>query len=311
MELQITLIHEMKELVEAFEVVKSALLGKPIRKERYVVVWNDEVKERFVEFMRARGRDEWYTEKCIYYLNRFVREIRGPEDIIAIFAECQRGKHHLDRAVRNLLKLYQQVLGYPKEFIDRLREAIPATKTGVDLYVPEEDEVIETLRKLESLLPKYKMLWHFILDSGIRKSHAVKLLNAWDESKLQKVNGFYRYTIGIEHTTKLTFYAYITPYTLKLIREFKASGEKLNTLSIESYTRKKKLTPCKLIRKFAYNMMIKCGIPPEVADFINGRKPRSVGATHYMLLRMHADENYQKYVKYLEELRQKTIKINQ
>jgi len=168
--------------------------------------------------------------------------------------------------------------------------------------------VLDTLRKLENLLPKYKMLWHFILDSGVRKSHAVQLLNTWDESKLQRVDGFYRYTIGIEHRTKHAFYAYITPYTLKLVREFVRGGDKLNIMAIESYTRKKKLVPCKLIRKFAYNMMIKCGIPPEVADFINGRKPRSIGAAHYMLLRMHADENYPKYMKYLEELRKRVIK---
>jgi len=138
MEVQIKLIREMKELTEAFRTIKEGMFGKLIKKGRYVVVWNSDVKKKFAEFMRARGRDERYIEKCIYYLDRFVEEIKGPEDVIAVFAECERGRHHLSRALRNLLKLYQQVLGYPKEFINELREAIPTTKTGVDLYVPEE-----------------------------------------------------------------------------------------------------------------------------------------------------------------------------
>ncbi|RLF12834.1 MAG: hypothetical protein DRJ69_00415 [Thermoprotei archaeon] len=53
--------------------------------------------------------------------------------------------------MRNLLKFYERVLGFPKPFIDSLRAAIPRTKVGIDLKVPTDEEIEETFKRLKRL----------------------------------------------------------------------------------------------------------------------------------------------------------------
>ncbi|MGB9694266.1 MAG: integrase, partial [Fervidobacterium sp.] len=45
--------------------------------------------------------------------------------------------------------------------------------------------------------------------------------------------------------------------------------------------------------------------PESVADFIQGRVPRSIGAKHYMQLKRKADQFYPRYAEYVTELRRK------
>jgi len=49
----------------------------------------------------------------------------------------------------------------------------------------------------------------------------------------------------------------------------------------------------------------KLNIPESVADFIQGRVPKSIGATHYMQLKRKADQYYPRYAEYVTELRRK------
>jgi intergrase/recombinase len=53
--------------------------------------------------------------------------------------------------------------------------------------------------------------------------------------------------------------------------------------------------------------MIGLEVPESVADFIQGRVPKRVGAKHYMALRRQADNFYGKYVRYLMKLREMDI----
>jgi intergrase/recombinase len=46
-------------------------------------------------------------------------------------------------------------------------------------------------------------------------------------------------------------------------------------------------------------------IPESVADFIQGRVPRSIGAKHYMRLKRKADQFYPRYAEYVTELRRR------
>lgn len=53
--------------------------------------------------------------------------------------------------------------------------------------------------------------------------------------------------------------------------------------------------------------MISIGVPETVADFIEGRTPKTVGGRHYMLLLRQAKQHYLKYEEYLRELRVKAF----
>ena len=62
---------------------------------------------------------------------------------------------------------------------------------------------------------------------------------------------------------------------------------------------KRNMTRSKYLRKFAFDKMVELEVPESVADFIEGRVPKRIGAKHYMVLRRQADKFYGKYAEYL------------
>jgi len=51
--------------------------------------------------------------------------------------------------------------------------------------------------------------------------------------------------------------------------------------------------------------MIELEVPESVADFIEGRVPKRIGAKHYMALARQASKFYPRYARYITELREK------
>jgi intergrase/recombinase len=49
----------------------------------------------------------------------------------------------------------------------------------------------------------------------------------------------------------------------------------------------------------------KLNIQESVADFVQGRVPKSIGAKHCMKLKRKADQFYQRYAEYVIELSEK------
>jgi len=91
-------IREMREQTE-----EPTVAQKP----KYVITWNEDIKAEFVKWMRANGRDEEYIKWCVRYLDKYMRPVRRPADVVAMFAACKGGRQHLDRGFRNLLKFYR------------------------------------------------------------------------------------------------------------------------------------------------------------------------------------------------------------
>jgi intergrase/recombinase len=65
----------------------------------------------------------------------------------------------------------------------------------------------------------------------------------------------------------------------------------------------------KYLRKFAFDTMTseQLNIPDSVADFIEGRTAKSVGARHYMNLRRKAIQFYPRYSTYVANLKSKSL----
>jgi intergrase/recombinase len=57
------------------------------------------------------------------------------------------------------------------------------------------------------------------------------------------------------------------------------------------------------LHKFCFDKMIELEVPESIADFIQGRVPRRVGAKHYMALARQASKYYPRYLDYVENLR--------
>ncbi|MEM2306973.1 MAG: integrase [Candidatus Bathyarchaeia archaeon] len=244
------------------------------------------------------------VKEMLSYLDRFLGDklLRGPEDIIEVFSGLSGGQiHQLDRALRAFLN-YCLLKGYPEDWIKLLKKAIPKEPEFVDLKVPEEREVTESLKKIREIPAKYGALWALCLESGLRLQEAINLMNNFDESKLTAVNGFYRYRIGEFRGFKSAYFAFFTGEALKLIQ---ANREKVVRANASHYFSKYKILQPKYLRKFAFDKMVELGVPESVADFIEGRVPRRIGARHYMSLVKQADNYYGRYAEYLKALREK------
>jgi intergrase/recombinase len=65
--------------------------------------------------------------------------------------------------------------------------------------------------------------------------------------------------------------------------------EKIEERAASHYYAKYGYVTPKHLRKFAFDKMIELGILESVADFIEGRTPKKIGAKHYMALLMQTD----------------------
>ena len=83
---------------------------------------------------------------------------------------------------------------------------------------------------------------------------------------------------------------------LRLIQ--RVNGEKISRPNASHYYSQNGLTSPKYLRKFAFDKMIQLDIPESVADFIQGRVPKRIGAKHYMALARQADQKYGRYAEY-------------
>jgi intergrase/recombinase len=186
-----------------------------------------------------------------------------------------------------------------------LRKAIPKDKVGIDLHIPEPEEIVQSQQRLSKAPEKYQALWNLCLDGGIRLVEGIGILEEFSEQRFTAVNGFYRYEVGAFRESKQAYYAYFLPSTLAIVRE--AAGVKIKGRRASSYYSKRGLVSPKYLRKFAFDIMTSeiLNIPESVADFVEGRVPKTIGARHYMKLRRQADSFYPRYAEYLATLRSK------
>jgi len=270
----------------------------------FSVVWDEEAKETLIKFMKSQGRSESYVARCVRYLDRFMTApVRGPRDVLELFGRCKGGRHHLDRAFRNLLKVYRLYFGLPRGVYEELKEAIPRTRVGVDRYVPPEELVVETFRRLRGEKPKYRAFYRLVLESAARPEHVLEVLRTWDEAKLRRVEaGFYVYQAGIERATKACFRLHMTPETLGLIRETVASGDLPTYVAVQRVFQRRGLLWPRYVRKFAMNMMRRLGLSRDVVQLLAGERPRGVDAEHYIDVEKLAEQQYPLYLDYLRRL---------
>jgi len=224
-------------------------------------------------------------------------------DVVRLFNPLSIGQqHHLNRALRALFNLCE-LLGFDRDSLDSLRKAIPKDQIGIDLKVPEETEIVRSLIRSPEMPMRYRALWNLCLDSGLRLIEAAGIINGFDPGGLQQVGDICLYEVASFRGSKQAYYAFFTDSTLKLIQAVK---EKIGSLNGEFYDTHK-VTRMKYLRKFAFDMMTseQLNIPESVADFIEGRIPKTVGARHYMRLKRKAEQYYPRYAEYLATLRSK------
>jgi len=234
------------------------------------------------------------------YLDKYATVISEPSDLLRMFAKLTVGQqHNLNRAIRNLFNFIQGQ-GYPEGYLNLLRKAIPKEHIGVDVKVPEECDIVKSIKMLSKVAPKYTALYNLLLDSGLRLVEASDIIGNFKGA--DKVNQFYRATVGMFRGSKQAYYAYFTEATYNQLVNLSPLTS-INPLAASHYYLKYGFIAPKYLRKFAFDKMVTLEIPESVADFIEGRVAKRIGAKHYMALRRQADNWYGRYADYVSNLR--------
>jgi intergrase/recombinase len=180
----------------------------PGRQRGSLTISYPESKAEFVEYLQSKHFNERYARCMISYLDRNVSELQEPMDVVKIFSKLTVGQqHNLSRALRAFLN-FAELKGVSVEFLDSFRKAIPKDRLGVDLYVPNKSEILNSLKKLSCMLVKYQALYSLLSDSGLRVIEAVKLLNTFEDAT--EIDGFYSCTLGYFRYSKVAYAAYFT-----------------------------------------------------------------------------------------------------
>ena len=246
-----------------------------------------------VEWLFRTYSGRW-ARTLLHYLDAHVDVIRGPEDVRRIL-DGKPGDRNLNLAVRALLRwLREECLA--EELAEWLRRGLrPIPKVGVDLRRPREEDIIGLLRAVRG--ERYEALVHLLLDSGARISDALRALDGLDRA-VEVRPGIFKIPVGRLMGPKRCFWCYCTGETLEAVKRMPRPSYN----AIIMWHKKRRFMPLKLVRKFAYTQMRRCGIYPEVARFLQGRV-QGISEECYEDLELLADEQYPRYAAYVRGLR--------
>jgi intergrase/recombinase len=222
-------------------------------------------------------------------------------------------KRHLANAYRSFFGFCEAQGLADKQRLDLLRANLPKIKIGIDIDVPPESEVCASLSRLKEMAGEKRVfaLYNLLLDSGLRLIEGVKLFNdlCSGSINLEQQGGFWVAPLAEFRGTKLAYYAFISDYTLELVSQ--CNGVMSYKKTMGGIGKHFGVVSYKYLRKFAFDTMTseKLNIPESVADFIEGRTPKTVGARHYMQLKRKAVQFYPRYLDYVRELRKRAFSV--
>lgn len=79
--------------------------------------------------------------------------------------------------------------------------------------------------------------------------------------------------------------------------------DKLSDIAASNYFGEYGCVRPKYLRKFAFDNMVELEVPESVADFIEGRVPKRIGAKHYLALARQSSKFYPRYAEYVKKLK--------
>src|SRR5665647_1208605 len=252
-----------------------------------VINWNA-IRSDFTIYLEAKRYSKGYQSGLLRYLDKYFTSISSPTDIMRCFAKIEKGQRHLWLGFRTVFN-FLEATGYDMEALTIYRKALPTFQCGIDLNVPEEAAIVQSLRKLRNAKPEYQALYNLLIDSGLRLIEAAKAIG--ELGKAEQINGYYRIALGEFRGSKQAYFAYLTEPTYNQIMVLNC--QPMNAQHATDYYRRIIRVICtKYVRKFTFDKMIELEVPESVADFIEGRVPKPIGAKHYMVLRRQADKFY-------------------
>lgn len=269
-------------------------------------------KTDFISFLRSQKLTERTINDYINVLDR-LQPVYAPPDIGRY--EEKYGtplSSKVEKAIGKLLRYVQvrhasrTLLGYDHDLWRMQFSALKATAEEPENPSRIKDLTPEEVRVGYGRLPAdLKPFYAFLVYTGMRAEQAYDVLKSWNDGRVEKftatVDGemirFCRYpTAAVSRGKKLSFYAFFPEELLPHIRAYRPPHTLSTTLDMIRTTATTNPTrPINVsnLRKFHVNALRRgSAVEPDVAEYIQGRRPKGVGATRYVSLRDLAVEQY-------------------
>ncbi|QGA69605.1 integrase [Sulfolobus sp. E11-6] len=230
------------------------------------------------------------------FFEYLINKRRISEETVKEYINALRRKYTDSRNSQKAYRLFAKYLALrgliSEEFADKVLKIIKVKSTKADLYVPTIEQIKQTLLLAKEYSDNVYLVYRLALESGARLIEILKVLR---EPERDIADGEIRYyPISWTRGYKGSFYLFhITPLRqTNITRGVIAKFEKTYKDAVR----------IKYIRKFVATQMAQLGIPLDVIDFIQGRKPIRVATQHYVSLFGVAKEHYKKYAEWLKNI---------
>jgi len=234
------------------------------------------------------------------YLN-YLRKLDGKVVDYTLYLEISHNKWMV-KCVRLYLDYLHKRGEISFEDYQRLKSIFKVRKkVTVNSYRINEEDLIITLYHEDLKEPEILVL-RLLLYSGVRFSEAIKLINEFDESKLECFDSFCRCGLFWLRGRKRCDWVYIPKKLLDKLRRFRGYYASKKVHSLARHFEKKYNVDLKLFRKFFYRVC-RDTTGKEVCDFLQSRiSELSIGDVHYDDLLSRADRDYPIIVKRIDDL---------
>jgi len=204
-----------------------------------------------------------------------IRRITTMEEL----DEALHGSKNTRLALRKFI-LFLRDEGYIDDWIyEKYKRLIRLPRTSIDTRFYSDDDIMKILNDVRAQKSeKYYLFLRLVIESGLRKRHAIEAYNKIVMGEGQEVTeGVYEVQLGIHNNTKQAFVCLCSTETANRIRKL---GEKISEAGAHKLNKKGILFNA--IRKWWANVAIEVGMNPDIMDFVQGRVARSVRAQHYI-----------------------------
>jgi len=271
----------------------------------------------FEEFLmhRKRRRKVSSMETVNYYRGLFMRHLEGRRLSMSLIDEVV---NHPNKWLRNIFRHYIQYLYHrrliPPEAYGWLTLVVPSRSYKMEPrpYPIRDEDVRRTLQHLKENHEAYYTIYRFMLESGVRIVHALRIIRSWNPEEEVEVPGLgftrrlivldthARYYAGFRDVVKRCEWVYFSLETLKLLEKY--GGRKFSRRSIYKYVSRRGLLHPKYMRKYSWRIMVKT-LGRELARFLQSRFGElKISELRYEDLLGEADEAYPKYLNVVKAL---------
>jgi len=231
---------------------------------------------------------------------RYLRKLDSKVVSYDLYLEISSNKWFI-----KIVRLYLDYLYKKGELLwrklQKLKSIFKVRKTTIDSQKIDEEELVLTLyaeRAVESEILAFKLL----LYTGARFSEIIKLINEFDETKLECFENHCRYAMFWSRGRKRCDWIFLPKHLATEIQKHKGyyRGKKIH--SISRYYEKKYDMDLKLFRKLFYHICRQV-IDKEVCDFVKSRISRiSIGDIRYDDLLERSDKDYPRIVERINRI---------